>query len=397
MKFIENHMEYYSSITEWPSNSNVEKWFSRLVQTNREILKESLSLNYHIGIELIRKIPRLRTFFSPSSYKDFDSVFWFGAFNVLGLALNHALFGNKVDLEIIKEYFDRQLDNNQNWTSPLTRVDHFMKGYSLIYLDNILGNHQYEFAIRNLYNHLAREIPRLENGIYCYFKDNAILVDTLGMICPFLARYGKYYSDTEAKGQSVNQLLDYVRNNVDNETHLPFHAYYPEGPRKLGSLGWGRGTAWYLLGIVDTLAELETRDEGYEELCSAFTSTVKTLETYQKSDGNWSWSILLKNDHIDSSTTSMLGYCLARGIQIGVIDNSFIPILNKAITALEKSTLKRNGWINHGLMDCAGIGKYPQAYGPQPWLQGISLSFAAAYLKLLGQHDQSEKIMNQSS
>lgn len=354
-------------------------WLVKVISTNQQIVRASLDSTYRYRLSLLRRVPIIRDSYFPLQYTKKQSYFWFSAMNIKALLKSYKLFRNNVDLDLVSSYFDEQLENNQQWLSPIERVDHLMKGASLIDLDALTQKKAYSRALFNLYLKLTQVFPRTEAGIYCYAQNNRVLVDTLGMICPFLSKYGREYDVPEASSMCVNQLLDYIRVNVDDETHLPFHGYYNGGARRLGSLGWGRGTGWYLLGIVDSLCEIGPNANGFEEIRNAFQSATVTIKKYQKEDGTWSWSILQPQDHSDTTATAFLGYCLSRGILTGLIGQEYLPTLEAALKAIINHTNIKNGSIGSGLRDCEGLGRYPHVFGAQPWLQGIALSFALEF------------------
>lgn len=63
-----------------------------------------------------------------------------------------------------------------------------------------------------------------------------LLVDSLGMLCPFLAGYGRDFQDRDAVALARTQLLRFVELNLDSDSRLPFHGYFAGG----GLIGSGR-------------------------------------------------------------------------------------------------------------------------------------------------------------
>ncbi len=150
----------------------------------------------------------------------------------------------------------------------------------------------------------------------------------------------------------------------------------PGGDRRLGLLAWGRGVGWYLLGIVDTLAELNPDDPAFGSLREALQNALATLVKHQRPDGHWGWAILQPGAQPDSSTTALVAYaCSTRRI---AGNRSTQRIASRpALEALVKATLP-DGQIDGGLGECRGLGIYPQTYGPQPWLQGTATALGGA-------------------
>lgn len=305
---------------------------------------------------------------------------WKIALNTLGAEWVHRVTGAPEELASLRSFFQRILDDSGHWITPTNRVDYAMKGYSLLYLAQATGAALYRIAAQQLVDSLLAEHPTASDGSLVYETiSHSVLVDTLAMICPFLARYSSLYGNTEAMRVSTNQLLQFVRINVDADTCLPYHGYYSDGPRRLGMHGWGRGTGWYVLGLIDTIAELPRTHPDRLELTEAYVRAAHALRDFQRPDGHWNWAIPHRADGYDSSTTSLVGYSLIRGLQIGVLDSSFLQTISAALRALVHVT-HANGILDGALVECWGLGQYPQCYGPRPWLQGATTAFAALYL-----------------
>lgn len=301
---------------------------------------------------------------------------WTTALNLLGAEWMHRVRGQTADLEALVWAFDERIDRGGKWKRPMNSVRHAMQGYSLLYLVQSTGDRRYIAAADTLAE-MLKQHPRCSDGSLAYsVETNEVLVDTLAMVCPFLARYARMTGDSASRDLAVRQLERFIEWNLDDETALPFHGYVAGGARRLGLLAWGRGVGWYLLGIVDTLAELNGDDPACVPLREALLSALTTLLKHQRPDGHWNWSILQPGGAADSSTTSLVGYAMQRASQSGNCDANLTACIHRAVQALMNSTLP-NGQVDGGLGECRGLGIYPQTYGPQPWLQGSATAFGA--------------------
>lgn len=314
----------------------------------------------------------------PGRHGQADHI-WTTALSALGVEWSHRTTADPDDLAALERFFGQMLDPSGRWLMPIDKVDHAMKGYSLLYLAKVTKDSRYSEAAHELAASLLSRQPRAPDGcMYYHQASGAILVDTLAMICPFLARYANQYGQTEAMQLSTLQLVQYVRTNMDPGTHLPYHGYYADGPSRLGLHGWGRGTGWYMMGLVDTLAEISPEQDGYSELAGAYTAAAESLLQFQRPDGHWNWAIPHRSARYDSSTTSLLAYGLARGCQIGLLGASFQSSIESAMDALVRVT-RPDGLLEGGSAECRDLGQYPQHYGPRLWLQGSATAFAALY------------------
>lgn len=304
---------------------------------------------------------------------------WKIALCTLGAEWAYRIKGDNSDLAALKTRFDLNIDAKGNWSTPIDQVDHAMKGYSLLYLSEVTGDPRYRKAVDQLAESMLVTYPRLSDGSLAYNpRSSEVLVDTLAMICPFLARYSNQYGNHGAMHTSVTQLKQFIANGVDEQTELPYHGYYVDGPKRLGMHAWGRGTGWYMLGLIDTILEIPKDHPDHSALVGAFVAAADSLRKYQRQDGHWNWAILHRDDAFDSSTTSLVGYSLMRGVQRGILDSSYQRVILSAIKALVGVT-SFNGILEGSLAECRGLGKYPQAYGPQIWLQGAATAFASLY------------------
>ncbi len=217
---------------------------------------------------------------------------WTTALNLLGAETMHRIRGPSADMEALAWAFDQRIDRSGKWKRPPNSVRHAMQGYSLLYLVQCTGERRYSAAADALAE-MLKQHPRSPDGSLLYANDtNEVLVDTLAMVCPFLARHARMTGDQASRQLALRQLERFIEWNLDDETALPFHGYVSGGDRRLGLLAWGRGVGWYLLGIVDTLAELNSDDPAFSSLREALQNALATLVKHQRPDGHWGWAIL---------------------------------------------------------------------------------------------------------
>jgi unsaturated rhamnogalacturonyl hydrolase len=305
---------------------------------------------------------------------------WKTALSAMGAAYGHQLTGAQDDLVAPDRYFKRQLAPPGRWPGAVSRVEDAMKGYSLLYLADATGEPRYRRVVDELAAALVERHPRAADGSLPYQPHaREILVDSLAMICPFLAAYARRYGRDDALELAVHQLKQFVLHSVDTDTWLPYHGYYADGPKRLGLHGWGRGTGWYMMGLVDTLVETPEGHADRGLLVEAFVAAAETLARHQRPDGHWHWVVLHAADTPDSSATALIGYSLARGLRAGLLPERYQAVLDAAISALVAVT-RADGVVDGSLGECQGLGKYPQQYGPRPWLQGTATSLAALRL-----------------
>ena len=353
-----------------PKFSLSKDWLNLISLSNRDQLVYPWISNNH-------------QFFNMNKPKvEIDYFSWKIAFNALGALYSYITTGNQADIRALQTFFDNNIDPIGNWKTPINRVDSGMKGYTLLYFRQLNTEKRYNIAADKLADEIINKHPRSKNNSFYYdFSSEAILVDTLGMICPFLARYARIRKNQDALDLSTVQILQFIENNLDPETNLPYHGYYENGPKRLGLHGWGRGTGWYMMGLIDTILELDDSQPDRNVFTIAYQETAKSLRKFQREDGHWNWAIPHRRDSFDSSTTSMIGYSLIRGYQQGLLDDSYRNPIKKAVNALLNTT-RGNGLIDQSSGECRGLGKYPQVYGPTPWVQGSATAFISIFFEI---------------
>jgi unsaturated rhamnogalacturonyl hydrolase len=275
--------------------------------------------------------------------------------------------------------FGRHLNSKGEWHQPLQAIDFAMKGYPLLYLVEKTGEECYRRAAYLMADTLLHDYPRTSEGTLLYNQGlEAALVDTVGMVCPFLARYSRLFKCDETLDLCSHQVGCFIHQNLDPDTHLPYHGYYPDGPVRLGMQGWARGTGWYMLGLADALLEMTFENPQRRVLEDAFVSVASSVRKFQRPDGHWGWAMLLRHAHLDSSATAYISYSMLRCVEGGVLDETYMSSIDRAIRALMMVT-RGDGLIDGSLSDCLGLGLYPQTFGPQPWLQGMATALGAVY------------------
>ncbi len=244
-----------------------------------------------------------------------------------------------------------------------------MNGYSMIYVFQRTKELKYKDALSKLANYLF-EHPRDKYGSLPYRTKGAsnIYVDSMGMICPFLSRYGKLTNNQKAVDLAVALLVNYLKYGIDEKKLLPYHAYNADSKCKLGIIGWGRGVGWLMIGLVDSLEYIDSSHNQYSILNRAFRDIVDSVIKYQHENGYFSWQLEALEGPVDTSSTSMVAYAIRKGINIGLLDESLSYNTNLALCALQEST--RNAIVGDCSAECQGLGLYPQKYDSFPWAVG---------------------------
>lgn len=214
------------------------------------------------------------------------------------------------------------------------------------------------------------------NGLIEYREGfgNICIVDTIAFVCPLLVRYGVKAKKIEYIKLAMKQIREYYRYAYLEKYGLYAHGYDSIRGIPCESLGWGRGTGWYLLGILYCYNEINIKED-QEWLRERIFEAADNILKYQRKDGGWSTQ-LVSNWNYDSSATAIFATFLYEVYGI-TKDKQYKAAADKALTKLMTST-RKDGAIENCEGACHGIGKYSVRYGISPFVQGMALDMIAA-------------------
>lgn len=299
---------------------------------------------------------------------------WPCASVVLGLFRYYERTKDDEVLNAIKSY----LMKYSRIANRITLLDHVMNCYVLGCLQKAALMEDGP-CLKNAFSFLSRlqivskgksHIPYRETrSTWCY-------VDTLGMICPFLSVFGHIYGSKEASDLATHLIVDFVEKSFDRKSGLPYHAYDASSGEKLGIIGWGRGVGWLMLSLVDTIEFVE--DVNRSILIEIFGDLVANVSNYQCEDGLFSWQLSAFEGHKDSSASSMIGYAIKRGIDLGIISTGYTRNAQQCAQSILVSS--NDGIIGSSSAECKGIGQYPYIFTDNAWGQGFGLALLSLFI-----------------
>lgn len=194
-------------------------------------------------------------------------------------------------------------------------------------------------------------------------------VDTIGLVCPFLVKYGIIYDCEDAITLAQKQIEEYYSFKHPETNTVP-HAYNIKQNTPLGIYDWGRGIGWYILGIIEVHKTL-TDGELKKSLELKILELANVLEPYQLQSGGFSSSIFNNKMGAESSATVLCGLLYNHCYNI-TKNEKYAIITERTINQLMKYT-QRNGSIDICQGDTKGIGNYSTCFNYMPFVQGLSL------------------------
>lgn len=303
-----------------------------------------------------------------------DKINWPTGLLAKGLADYYMQNKNSEEALIISKYLKKYFDRWIRHGCKMHYLDDAFSGMALIDLHQITGDEKYKKAadamVKYLFHHETDEA-----GSFPYRpkqKNNYIFADGIGMVCPFLCKYGSTYGDTNAINLAAAQIQNFIGMGMDGKTGLPYHGYQYESGVKYGIIGWGRAVGWLMIGMAECLAYMEETTHGYETIKQSYRRLVDKVEVYQLENGLYSWQLGAKEGPVDTSATAMILYAIARSLDTKVLIGIHKSRMMRGREALWNSV--KDGKIYECLAECQGFCMYPQVYGAYPWSLGPALS-----------------------
>ncbi|MCL2717296.1 MAG: glycoside hydrolase family 88 protein [Lachnospiraceae bacterium] len=287
-----------------------------------------------------------------------------------------AYYKNNLNLEIslvIKQalikYYRRFINSRQEFYY----LDNAFAGQTLIDLHQTTGDERFKELLDEMVKYLKRHIADDEGSLpYRPLQSMDIFADGIGMICPFLCKYGHTYGDSNAISLAVKQIQNFFKNGMDNRTGLPYHGYDYKSQTKHGVIGWGRACGWLMTGMVESLIYMDKENAEYDEIKQNFRRLVDKVEAYQREDGFYPWQLPAREGPFDTSATAMILYAIAKGLDNDILIGIHRSRLLRGRDALINTVT--DGKLYNCLAECGGFGIYPQKYDAYPWSLGPALS-----------------------
>lgn len=270
----------------------------------------------------------------------------------------------------LKKYYDRWIRQG----CKISCLDDAFSGMALIDLHQVTGEEKYKAAAQKILNFLYQhETDRTGSLFYRPRQNNGyIFADGIGMVCPFLCKYGRTYGEIGAINLAVTQMVNFLEYGMDPKTGLPYHGYVYEDGIKYGIIGWGRAVGWLMVGMAESLAYLDESNNGYDIIKQGYRRMVDKVEAYQLENGLYCWQLETKEGPTDTSATGMILYAIALSLETKILIGIHKSRMLRGREALLKAVEK--GKVPGALAECKGFSEYPQIYGSYPWSVGPALS-----------------------
>lgn len=198
-------------------------------------------------------------------------------------------------------------------------------------------------------NYVINVQDRLTDGTLWRPNSNpegpTIWVDDLYMSVPFLIRWSEYKKSEIFLNDAARQIINYASYLQDSDG-IFFHGYYVKENTN-NCCKWGRGNGWAAVAIAELLSVLPKENPQYMKVVDICKKQIDGLTKYQSASGLWNQVI----NHpelswgTETSCSAQITYAIARGINKGWLDKSYISIVKKAFKGIRQQ-IDKNGGIN---------------------------------------------------
>lgn len=276
------------------------------------------------------------------------------------------------------DYFIQEDGTVRGYRQDEYNIDHINNGKLLFTLYAETGLDKYRLAAE-FFREQLRTHPRTSEGAFWHknIYPYQIWLDGLYMGAPFYLQYLLTFEEGQGLEDVTKQFMVCEQHTKDPNTGLLFHAWdekrvqpWCDSETGLSPNFWGRSMGWYLMALADVLELLPEDHADYAELVRILRDTLTALAKFQDSEtGVWYQIVDLsdrKGNYLEASASSMITYTIAKGIRLGVLDDSWNAVLDRAYAGIidEFVLVTKEGWVNlNKNCQVAGLGGAGQRDG----------------------------------
>jgi rhamnogalacturonyl hydrolase YesR len=184
--------------------------------------------------------------------------------------------------------------------------------------------------------------------------------DDMFMAGAVLARTGRWHGRAQDFDVAARLLTAYA-GRLQRADGLFNHAV--DGP-----VAWGRGNGFAAMGVTDVLTAMPADHPERSRLLAIYRRQMTAATTHQAPDGMWREIVDDPAAYREETATAMLLTAMARGVRLGWIDRSYLPIIRRAWHALAAHIVEDGTVIDV----CASTGAGPtrKYYFDRPAITG---------------------------
>ncbi|KUJ63573.1 glycosyl hydrolase family 88 [Flavobacteriaceae bacterium CRH] len=321
-----------------------------IAQTTEKALPDNLKWSERTALTILNKYPKAWQIDGTEKPKwDYKMSLVLTAFEKLFEKTKDQKY-----LNYIKEYADEMINSSGNilkYDIKEYNIDYVNPGKLLFNLYDITKDNRYQKVIEQLRKQIESQ-PRTASGGFWHKQiyPNQMWIDGLYMAEPFYTQYTVTYENGKALDDIAKQF-ELVQNHlVDKKTGLVYQAW--DESKQIGWANpetgtsptiWGRGIGWYMMALVETLDYYPKNHPKQKELVEFLNAVAKSVVKAKSTSGLW-YQVTdkpeLKDNFLESSSSAMIIYSLAKGTNKGYLSASYKKTAQKSFDAFIKEFVK---------------------------------------------------------
>ena len=315
----------------------------------------------------------------------FNAWTYVNGYELCGFEMLYRATGDQKYFAYLKRYIDECVDADGNFRYVINakgqtnrpgfnNLDNMMTGNTLVMLYETTKDDRYQKAAQKIRRALDH-YPRNRDGGFWHNQrmNGQMWVDGIFMGEMFLLRYGKSIGDSDyCWAEVTRQITLFAQRAERGHTGLYLHGYFEPGhggqvpgwadPKTgLSREVWSEGLGWYALVVVEALADLPKAHPQRAEVEDIFRRLAAGLKrTQDPHSGRW-FQVVDKGDRpdnwTDNSGSAMFTYAIAKGIELGLLDQSeYGPVVKNGYRGItENARINENGLVDI-YSACDGLG-----------------------------------------
>lgn len=256
-------------------------------------------------------------------------------------------------------------------------LDNILCGRILLTLYKVTGKQKYYKAASTLRKQLAQQ-PRIHEGGFWHKKiyTDQMWLDGLYMAEPFYAEWASTFHEDSSFNDIARQFIIIEKHARDAKTGLLYHGYDESKKQawanKMTGISpnfWARAMGWYGMALVDALPYFPQDNPQRKKLIEILKKYVIAIAKVQDSKSGLWWDVLnfpnRKGNYLEASASCMFVYTLLKGVRMGYLPSSCLPIAKKGYEGvIKKFVTNVDGQTNlEGTVSVSGLGGHPYRDG----------------------------------
>jgi len=254
-----------------------------------------------------------------------------------------------------------------SYKAALYSLDLIEPGRTALELYRRTKDQRYRKAADTLYAQLHDQPRTLKGGFWHKLRyQHQMWLDGLYMGEPFYAQYAatfKHPGDFEDIAKQFALVTDHTANP---RTGLLYHAWdesksavWADPATGRSPNYWSRSIGWYAMALVDVLDWMPASHPARPQLIAELNHVAAGILKYQDQDSGVWWQVTDQGsrpgNYLESTSSSMFVYALAKGVNHGYLPKSELPALRKGYAGIIHQFIQKNRDGSISLTHCCKV------------------------------------------